>query len=113
MSQTQHKVEYIKFPFLLQHLHHGLYAHQCSCPAHSCTAVDDERTGSGAPEVTDPLDERYNRMRVVGDTKIWPTGVMKLLHFTTIVALETIRRKSFNFTLKPVLQELMYSCSDT
>ena len=88
MSEAQNKVKDVQFPLLFHHLHHGLYRHERASPTHPRTAMINERPGSCALEIVDPIAKRYDWMRVVRDTEVRPTSVVELLHLATIVALE-------------------------
>ena len=53
----------------------------------SSPAVDYVSASSGPLEVIESSDEGEDRMRVVGDSKVGPTGVVELLHLTSLRAL--------------------------
>ncbi len=88
MPEAQNKVENVQFTLLFHHLHHGLYRHERPSTTHSCTAMINERPGSGTFEIVDPIAKRYDGMGIVGNPKVRPTSVVELLHLTTVVSLE-------------------------
>ena len=49
--------------------------------------MDDVSASSGPLEVIESSDEGEDRMRVVGDSKVGPTGVVELLYLTSLRAL--------------------------
>ena len=53
----------------------------------SSPAMDNVRAWGRAFKVVDPPDEGDDGIRMVGDAKVWPSRVVKLLHLTTIISL--------------------------
>ena len=56
-------------------------------------AVDDVRTLCGSLEVVESPDEGEDWVRVVWDAKVWPAGVVELLHLSSLSSLSQTERE--------------------